>query len=71
MISSSVDDDSDYACQAEDGVRLVRISPDLNVRNYGYQNLCGLVEASGIAILEAETSEGKSPTTLVCLKETR
>lgn len=70
-ISSSVGDDSEYAYLAEVGIRLARISPDLNARNYGYQNLRGLVEASGIAILKTKTLEGKPPVALVRLKETR
>ncbi|KAF1925999.1 uncharacterized protein M421DRAFT_102847 [Didymella exigua CBS 183.55] len=42
-IASSIVDDSDYAYLAEVGVRLARILPDLNARNYGYQNLRGNV----------------------------
>lgn len=68
-ISSSIGDDSEYAYLAEVGIRLARISPDLNARNYGYQNLRGLVEASGIADLKTKTLEGKPPVALVRLKE--
>ena len=70
-IESSIGDDSDYAYLAEVGIRLARISPDLNARNYGYQNLRGLVEASGIADLKTKTLEGKPPVALVRLKENR
>jgi uncharacterized LabA/DUF88 family protein len=68
-IASSIGDDSEYAYLAEVGIRLARISPDLNARNYGYQNLRGLVEASGIADLKTKTLEGKPPVSLVRLKE--
>jgi uncharacterized LabA/DUF88 family protein len=68
-IASSIGDDSEYAYLAEVGIRLARISPDLNARNYGYQNLRGLVEASGIADLKTKTLEGKPPVALVRLKE--
>lgn len=70
-ISSSIGDDSEYAYLAEVGIRLARISPDLNARNYGYQNLRGLVEASGIAELRIKTIDGKPPVALVRLKESR
>lgn len=70
-IASSIGDDSDYAYLAEVGVRLARISPDLNARNYGYQNLRGLVEASGIADLKTKTLEGKPPVALVRLRESQ
>lgn len=68
-IASSIGDDSEYAYLAEVGTRLARISPDLNARNYGYQNLRGLVEASGIADLKTKTVEGKPSVSFVRLKE--
>ena len=70
-ISSSIGDDSEYAYLAEVGIRLARISPDLNARNYGYQNLRGLVEASKIAVLKTKILEGKPPVALVRLKKSQ
>lgn len=68
-IAGSIGDSSEYAFLSEVGVQLQRISPNLNARNYGYQNLRGLVESSGIAELRTRTSEGKPPVILVRLKE--
>lgn len=70
-ISSSIGDDAEYAYLAQVGIRLARISPDLNARNYGYENLRGLVEASGIADVKTKTLENKPPVALVRLKESQ
>ncbi|KAF3035525.1 hypothetical protein E8E11_005246 [Didymella keratinophila] len=68
-IAGSIGDNSEYSFLAEVGLQLRRISPNLNARNYGYQTLRGLVEASGIAEFRTKTVEGKPPVTLVRLKE--
>ncbi|KAK3656325.1 hypothetical protein LTR56_003026 [Elasticomyces elasticus] len=60
--------DGGYANLADVGDYLSRISPDLNARNYGYNRLRELVEASGIADVKSKSIGGKPPIALVRLK---
>lgn len=68
-ISSSAFYEDDYANLAEVGDKIVKISPDLNARNYGYPRLSDFVKASGIVELKMKARDVGSPIALVRLKE--
>lgn len=59
--------DGEYANLAEVGNYLVKISPDLNARNYGYDRLREFVEASGIVQLKWINMGDKPPVVLARL----
>ncbi|EME38422.1 hypothetical protein DOTSEDRAFT_140534 [Dothistroma septosporum NZE10] len=67
-ISGSALYEEDYANLAEVGIRLGKISPDLNARNYGYLRLSDFVKASGIVELKMKPREVGSPIALVRLR---
>ena len=68
-ISSSAFYEEDHAYLAEVGLKLVKVSPDLNARNYGYSRLSDSVKASGIVELKIKPREVGAPIALVRLKE--
>ncbi|KAK4629660.1 hypothetical protein CLAFUW4_07628 [Fulvia fulva] len=68
-ISSCAFYEEDYANLAEVGLKLVKVSPDLNARNYGYPRLSVFVKASGIVDLKMKSREVGAPIALVRLKE--
>lgn len=68
-ISSSNVYEDDFANLADVGTRLIKISPDLNPRNYGYPRLRDFVDASGIVELKMKTRGGAPPIALVRLKD--
>jgi hypothetical protein len=67
VISTAGDDG--WANLAEVGLFMRRISPDLNVRNYGYARLRGLVEASGIVEIRLKELTSGPPVVLVRLSD--
>ena len=67
-IQSSGIYDEEYVNLAEVGDYLVKISPDLNARNYGYPRLLDFVAASGIAQIKMKPMGNASPVALVRLK---
>lgn len=68
-ISSSSVYEDDFANLAEVGERLVKLSPDLNARNYGFPRLRNFVEASGIVELRMKPRGPAPPIALVRLKD--
>lgn len=68
-IKSSIGVHDNYANLAEVGAYLSRTSSDLNARNYGYDRLKDLVEASGIADIKWRQTEKGPPVCCICLKE--
>ena len=61
--------EQDYVNLAEVGVKLSRISPDVNARNYGYERLREFVQASGLVELRMKSRDPHPPIALVRLKE--
>lgn len=70
-INSSSLYEEDFVNLAEVGHLLVKISPDLNPRNYGFLRLKDFVEASGIVQLKMKALDGAPPIALVRLKGQR
>ncbi len=68
IISSSTYDD-DFVNLAEVGDYLVKISPDLNARNYGFPRLRDFIVASRIVELKMKYSDTRAPIALVRLKD--
>ena len=67
-IRSSATYDEDFVNLAEVGNYFVKISPDLNPRNYGYLRLREFVTASGIVKLKMIPMDNVPPIALVRLK---
>jgi hypothetical protein len=67
MKSSAVYEE-DYVNLAEIGIKLARISPDLNPRNYGFERLRDFVQASGIVELRMKSMGPHPPVALIRLK---
>lgn len=61
--------EEDYVNLAEVGLMLARIALDINARNYGFQRLLDLAEASGLFELRRKDTGPNPPVTLVRLKE--
>lgn len=62
--------EQDYVNLAEVGDKLIRISPDVNPRNYGYDRLREFVVASGIVELRMKNKEPAPPIALVRITST-
>ncbi|KAJ5065609.1 NYN domain-containing protein [Bipolaris maydis] len=67
-ISNTANSDN-WANLAHVGKHLIRISPDLNARNYGYERLREFLEASGMVEFKFKKMGDKPPIALVSLKE--
>ncbi|KXT10228.1 hypothetical protein AC579_2951 [Pseudocercospora musae] len=68
-ISGSSVYEDDYANLAEVGTRLVKLSPDLTPRNYGYERLLPFVQASGIVEVKMKSRDRAAAIALVRLKD--
>ena len=68
-VNNNISYDGGYANLAAVGNYLIKISPDLNARNYGYDRLLDFVEASGIVSLKWKQMGNNPPVALVCIKE--
>ncbi|EME88794.1 uncharacterized protein MYCFIDRAFT_125511 [Pseudocercospora fijiensis CIRAD86] len=68
-ISGSSAYEEDYANLAEVGTRLVKLSPDLTPRNYGYERLLPFVQASGIVEVKMKLRDPAPAIALVRLKD--
>ncbi|KXT05507.1 hypothetical protein AC578_3696 [Pseudocercospora eumusae] len=68
-ISGSSVYEDDYANLAEVGTRLVKLSPDLTPRNYGYERLLPFVQASGIVEVKMKLRDPAPAIALVRLKD--
>ncbi|KAF7192005.1 hypothetical protein HII31_06650 [Pseudocercospora fuligena] len=68
-ISGSSVYEDDYANLAEVGTRLVKLSPDLTARNYGYERLLPFVQASGIVEVKMKLRDPAPAIALVRLKD--
>jgi uncharacterized LabA/DUF88 family protein len=69
-ITNSAPYDSDgFVRLAEVGSYLIKLSPDLNARNYGFPRLLDFVLASGMVETDMRESRDKPPLALVKLKE--
>ncbi|KZM26917.1 uncharacterized protein EKO05_0010545 [Ascochyta rabiei] len=68
-INRCVSFEDDYANLADVGSHLVKISPDLNARNYGYEKLREFVMTSGIAELKWKSLGDHPPMALVRLNK--
>jgi hypothetical protein len=62
--------EQDYVNLAEVGIKLSRISPDVNPRNYGYERLRDFIQASGIVELRMKSRDPHPPIALARLKGT-
>ncbi|KAL1590059.1 hypothetical protein WHR41_01432 [Cladosporium halotolerans] len=69
ITSSNIYDDENFVNLAEVGTLLVKLSPDLNARNYGYGRLRDFVVASGLVELKKKTMDDGPPIALVKLKD--
>lgn len=61
-------DSDDWANLADVGNYLKRLAPDFDARNYGYDKLRVLVEASGVADVKKRDMGGKPPVYMVHLR---
>lgn len=61
--------DEDFVNLAEVGDYLIKISPDLNPRNYGYPRLRNFAEASGMVELKMKPMGNSTPIALIRLKD--
>ncbi|KAF2164313.1 hypothetical protein M409DRAFT_67859 [Zasmidium cellare ATCC 36951] len=68
-IRSSKIYESDFVNLTDVGTHLIKLSPDLNARNYGYLKTKNFMEASGIVEIKMKTREPAPPITLVRLRE--
>ncbi|KAK7182609.1 hypothetical protein PSPO01_11399 [Paraphaeosphaeria sporulosa] len=69
MAIKSVSDSDNWANLADVGNYLKKLSPDFDARNYGYEKLRELGEASGIADVKRRDMGSKPPVFLVHLRE--
>jgi hypothetical protein len=69
ITNSALYDSDGFVRLAEVGSYLIKLSPDLNARNYGFPRLLDFVLASGIVKTDMRESGDKPPLALVKLKE--
>jgi uncharacterized LabA/DUF88 family protein len=69
ITNSALYDSDGFVRLAEVGSYLIKLSPDLNARNYGFPRLLDFVVASGIVETDMRVSGDKPPLALVKLKE--
>lgn len=69
MAITSTSHSDNWANLADVGSYLIKISPDLNARNYGYEKLREFLEASGMVEVKFKKMGDKPPIALVSLKE--
>jgi hypothetical protein len=69
MAIKNVSDSDNWANLADVGNYLKKLSPDFDARNYGYEKLRELVEASGIADVKRRDMGTKPPVFMVHLRE--
>jgi hypothetical protein len=69
MAIKNVSDSDNWANLADVGNYLKKLSPDFDARNYGYDKLRELVEASGIADVKRRDMGNKPPVFMVHLRD--
>ncbi|KAK4499534.1 hypothetical protein PRZ48_010050 [Zasmidium cellare] len=68
-IRSSKIYEGDFVNLTDVGTHLIKLSPDLNARNYGYLKTKNFMEASGIVEIKMKNREPAPPIALVRLRE--
>lgn len=68
-VSAKARYEGDFANLAEVGHHLIKLSPDFNPRNYGYDKLREFIEASGLVDLRWKEMGDNPPIALVRIKK--